>query len=415
MIDSKDIKADLEDLAKQFDRSDEKAAERLRELSYAVDGGSYADAWATTDLHRMIEIDTIVQRYKRHYRVDKAVIITELIRNSVIFAPLIVTWYGISIAVAAYHNLIGQKPDLGTYPFLYLWQGGFEGRLQPWQTLAGLATIDALLLSLVLILTIAVSYLSSLAKEKQEWKAEELRDRLIHTVARATLCLHTRTWKEPANFVDRLNQTTEQFRSVVEQLVQQIKDERKVLGELAVQQKEDMRAFKSLKSDLYTIMNNVSKSMNEMQESTKVLSGTINSLVEPAQTGVKQQEILLKNSHQVVDLLKEHSVAQKKVVEQQEYWGKELQKVLNMLDGTVKQGKELASSVAAFTGQQTGFLESIKQEREQQELLTNRMFTLTEGLRKILVQMDESLTEWKAVDVNLYELVKHIAAKQFRV
>src|SRR5713226_8317366 len=121
MIDNIGVKRDLGELADKIKDRDEKAASRLRALGEAVGGGSNADAWATTDIHQMIETDAIVERYKRQQKPDKIVVRLELARNTLIFGPLIVTWYGISQAVSAYHDLIGKDQGQANLPFLYLW------------------------------------------------------------------------------------------------------------------------------------------------------------------------------------------------------------------------------------------------------------------------------------------------------
>src|SRR5260221_12586600 len=51
----------------------------------------------------------------------------EVARNVLGFAPIAVTWFGLSTATDAYQKLISEKPDLVTRPFLLLWQEGFQG------------------------------------------------------------------------------------------------------------------------------------------------------------------------------------------------------------------------------------------------------------------------------------------------
>src|SRR6266542_1955071 len=46
--------------------------------------------------------------------------IIDVARNVLVFAPIAVTWFGLSTAAAAYATLIGLKPDLVNQPFLLL-------------------------------------------------------------------------------------------------------------------------------------------------------------------------------------------------------------------------------------------------------------------------------------------------------
>jgi methyl-accepting chemotaxis protein len=411
MINSRDIRADLEALANQVDTTDTKAATRLRELGNAVDGGSYADAWATTDVHHMIETDAIVQKYKRMQKTDKAVAILELFRNSLIFLPLVVTWYGVSVAVSTYHDLIRDKPDFASLPFLYLWQGAFDNRLHTWQTLGFLAAVDFVILLIVFGLTALLSYMTSIGRQRHELEAEELREDLIHALAGATLCLHTRNWTQPTNFVNRFDKVTEQFNTVVGQLLKTMEHERTQLSELAKQQKESSEAFIAFKKDLFSNMSTVSLAVKEMQASNTALSTTINSLVTPARDIASQHGSLTTHTQEAVTLFRDQVAAQNRIVEQQQLWGEELQRVLGTLNGTVQYGKELASSVAGFTGQQAGFLEAIKIEREQQRQTANSLFTSADNLKKIVDQINECLVEWQGVNVNMYGLIGRIAAQ----
>ena len=65
----------------------------------------------------------------------------EVVRNVLVFAPIAVTWFGLSLAAAAYAGLIGRQPDQVSKPFLLLWEGGFGGSL--FLNFSTLAAIDA--------------------------------------------------------------------------------------------------------------------------------------------------------------------------------------------------------------------------------------------------------------------------------
>src|SRR5947208_15470632 len=111
-----DVRTNLEAIANRVAATDEKAALRLRTLSRAVGGGSYADAWAASDVHQLIEPDQIIERFRNQHAKERVITLLEWIRNSLIFAPLVVTWYGISQAADMYTALIKASPDQITQP-----------------------------------------------------------------------------------------------------------------------------------------------------------------------------------------------------------------------------------------------------------------------------------------------------------
>ena len=86
--------------------------------------------------------------------------ILEIIRNVLVFAPIAVTWMGLSLAAAAYADMLGARPDLVSQPFLLLWQNGFGGRL--FLNFSTLALIDATLIGILIVLSIALHTRSEL-------------------------------------------------------------------------------------------------------------------------------------------------------------------------------------------------------------------------------------------------------------
>jgi hypothetical protein len=71
------------------------------------------------------------------------------LRNVLIFAPIGVTWFGLSTASAAYGQVLQQRPDLVSVPFLLLWQTGLPGVI----LFSNLALIDASLIGLLIVLS----------------------------------------------------------------------------------------------------------------------------------------------------------------------------------------------------------------------------------------------------------------------
>ena len=95
--------------------------------------------------------------------------VLEVIRNVLVFAPIAVTWFGLSIAATAYAELLAARPDLISRPFLLLWQEGFDGRVL--LNFSSLAITDASLIGVLIVLSLALHIRS------------ELRDAQIRTQA----------------------------------------------------------------------------------------------------------------------------------------------------------------------------------------------------------------------------------------
>lgn len=85
----------------------------------------------------------------------------EVLRNVLIFAPIGVTWFGLSTASEAYGRVLAQRPDLVTVPFLLLWQNGLPG-VVPFSTLAA---IDATLIGALIVLSFLIHVRSEVRDE----------------------------------------------------------------------------------------------------------------------------------------------------------------------------------------------------------------------------------------------------------
>jgi len=108
--------------------------------------------------------------------------VLEVIRNVLVFAPIAVTWFGLSIAATAYAELLTARPDLVSRPFLLLWQEGFGGRL--FLNFSTLAIIDASLIGVLIVLSLALHIRSEVrdaqVRTKALMKESEIRALLGH-------------------------------------------------------------------------------------------------------------------------------------------------------------------------------------------------------------------------------------------
>ena len=86
--------------------------------------------------------------------------VLEVLRNVLVFAPIAVTWFGLSLAAGAYADMLAARPELVSQPFLLLWEQGFGGRLL--FNFGTLALIDASLISILILLSFTLHLRSEL-------------------------------------------------------------------------------------------------------------------------------------------------------------------------------------------------------------------------------------------------------------
>lgn len=149
--------AELEALAVELRPRDEAFATLFRRLGDAVRGGRTEEARAYAQV-----VDPRTAADLLENRTAPIWGVLELIRNVLVFAPIAVTWYGLSVATEAYAKLLAQRPDLVSQPFLALWQGSFGGAPGVF-TFSTLALVDASLIALLIVLSMGVHFRSDVA------------------------------------------------------------------------------------------------------------------------------------------------------------------------------------------------------------------------------------------------------------
>lgn len=404
MMNVDEIRRNLTAVAAQLDQCDGSTAALLRDLSYALRGGPQTNAWASSNIHQLIETGTVIEHYKNQRRTDKFIAIIEWIRNSLIFAPLVLTWLGISQAVDKYKELIDADHNQISQPFIYLWQQGFGGRLPQILTLGWLAILDFSILFLVLILTLLVYSFYNVVKVKREQEAENLRSTLNYALAGAALCLSTWTVAQPTNFVDRFNQASQEFNRIISELLKQV-------NVLADRLKNDWQSFDTLRTQLTTTVSTVSTAVIEIKKSNDSLSLAINNLVTPAHDIASLERTLTQNMQTAITSFKDMTGAHAQVVTEQQKWGAALQGVLAKLETTVKVSEDLTRDTGTLMKEQTKLVAAMERERLEQKEITSQMVTVKDSTSRLVQQIDKCTTELSGVNVQLKDLIWRVAER----
>lgn len=394
MIDVREVRGELEALASRLSKTDEKAAQRLRNLNSAVGGGSNADVWAAVDIRQLIEPEQIINRYKNRRVTNMAVILLEGLRNLLIFAPLVVTWFGISNAVNAYSDLVGSKAGGSEIqlPFIYLWQRGFDGHLAGWETLGYLAGIDFLILLTVLILTFALFFTNDLLRTRQESEAEDLREDLTHTLARASLCLVKSNRQQPGTAIANFGDSITRFDTVIRQLLAQMKD-------IADRQGNERQFFDNFTRALETVMRNISGSVGELQRANVALKDSMEKLVPSTAQIAGKMNDLSNQAGQTIQLFQQQITAQGALLASQRQWGTDLKGALTNLQEAVLNVVAMAKTINDFTQKQEALVDAIKDERLAQakisgevQLSAMHMKSYYEALKECTKKLDQTVT-----------------------
>jgi hypothetical protein len=175
---------ELASLAAELQRRDSAVAILLRRLADAVRLGKHEETRAyaaAVDPRPLAEL--LVNRRSTPWA------ILEVVRNVLVFAPIAVTWYGLSVASHAYATLLEQRPELISRPFLLLWQEGFDGAPGV-LNFSTVAEIDASLIGLLIAVSLALHLRSELrdplTRTRALLKESEIRGLLGHATSLAS-------------------------------------------------------------------------------------------------------------------------------------------------------------------------------------------------------------------------------------
>ena len=172
--------------------------------------------------------------------------ILEIARNVLVFAPIALTWYGLSTATDAYAALLAQQPDLGSRPFLLLWEQGFVG-VGHSIVFSTLAAIDAMLIGLLIVLTLMIHLRAEIRDARTRASALLKESQIRATIAHATSLAASGLGGDEAD--DLLDQMAAEERRVFERAMereQQLYDLEGAIAELRKSAADLARAAEAL-------------------------------------------------------------------------------------------------------------------------------------------------------------------------
>jgi hypothetical protein len=174
--------------------------------------------------------------------------ILEVARNVLVFAPIAVTWFGLSTATDAYAKLLQQKPELLDRPFLLLWEQGFQG-VGTSIIFSTLATIDASLIAILIVLSLAIHAQFDLRGARTRAASLLKESRIRATLAHATSIAASGIGTEEAD--DLLDEMAAEERRVFERVIEresQLYDLEGAISEMRKSATELSRAAEALSS-----------------------------------------------------------------------------------------------------------------------------------------------------------------------
>lgn len=414
-----DVASSLKDVSRNLKLAhDQVSASRFFQLSEAVEFGKHADLWSTVNIYRIIDSNIIIEGLNKHPANNRIIFRLELARNLLVFAPLLISWFYISLAMNAYGKLTASGPDLTGETFVYLWQHNFGGNLAGIFSLSIMAGIDSLLLLAVLVCTFLVFYLAN----RREQAHEKLRFELNHALAGAEFCLASHKWQQPTNVADDLKYITEQFERQTTQIMGRIEMVSSVQGQQA------------------NIFGNVSERLRILAEAIHkdfavlaTLSGTLNRLpvelektFSPLQATIGRSEqntaILVKRADEALQQLNETVAGQKRTLQEQKDAGLTIYHLLAKIEGIMQDNRATAAgqkqiaqqvqaSIAEIVKQQGEFSQFTSQLQKSHKEIEASAHSTTINIIKVSNELERCLKELDGYTYSMADLVHRVVER----
>ncbi len=439
LLDSSAVGQSLRSLATRVDRGgDPDAAQRLRLLGDAIGKkGSSAPTWVTADISKIIDPDSVAEHYRqRHATIPGCLLeVVEAVRNILIFVPIVVTWLGISQASASYNDYIGAalaKQDTArlSEPFLYLWQQGFDHRLNGWFTLSSIALVDVIVLVAIILLTILAHTISNASRLREENTVRELHSDLVHAIARATLCLHG--GQQQFQATGGSNQTLDQVSVDIQNMAKKIMHtfgtlENDFMQRLDIVVNNLSREFDQIASDLKTqlqqgqnylgtlgstatslqqLAQDIQSAAQYLTKANQDMTKSVNDLLGPAKDLAQQQQNLLQSVDKSVNLLQTNADALNDLVKEQTSLSSNLIASLGTVSTAAQKVADLEIQFDNLVKQQENLVQEMKGEHAAQAQLADNMLKAVLSTQDMHVELRKLAINFRQIATDTNDVMR---------
>jgi uncharacterized coiled-coil DUF342 family protein len=421
----------LQNLSNTILGLDQRAAQRLQDLSRALDDTTQARTWTSIDLQQVINPDVLAEQYAQLYRPEKsgpgqAARFLEGMRNVLIFLPIVITWLGVSQATNAYHQLISQCiktcKDQVQQPFLYLWEQGFGGGFPDFLRLSNIGLIDAGILALIFLATFYLSIVSARsnyrderAEQQNRGQALALRAELLNALADATLFLH----KESASIVapiDKLDDVAKHIVKMSSDILNQFDQLKASFTTVADEMRRQFTTSQDATAEMLRQIGTISTMIHDFQvaldlfkTASEKASERLADLVHPIEQLTLNQHSLLDRVNESADHLKHTAQALDSMRSDQKDWGEKIANTLEQQDDVIGKLDTIANTFSTLEKDLASFLVKLGEEREAQEQQALQIAGASRGFAEALAYTRDEATQIRSIAVDTRDVVNMMA------
>lgn len=293
-----EIVRDLEVMAETLESVDPQAATRMQTLARAIGSDDGRQRWAEVDLRRAFNTERLAHSYalKREGGYAHSTIAgADRLRNVLVLAPILLTWFALAEASRAYNAYIALNPEEVRQPFLLLWERGFGGQasaLAP--SFSTVALIDAVIIALIIALTLYSHGRREQREEKIDQTAARFQTELDNVLAEASVALAVDRGSRPAMLARNVDRLVDRFDQNSQELLNRLRVEHDRLEQLAGRREREFADFGVFASGMRAGAEETHRLLVELRQVSSGLQATLEDLTAEVSSSVDQGRTLLR-------------------------------------------------------------------------------------------------------------------------